>query len=256
MTGGGSYNVAIGNGALTNGAGAYQCNVAVGYDALLNTSAGQNTGIGHYAGYSITTGLNNTIVGYSVAAQPGIATGNANTIIGANVFDGLPAALSNSIILSDGDGNATVPAATTSNYLNIGNVIFGDMAVGPLNIADPVIFQGKPDYISAETCPDSDLSTDPIASGWTLAAGIDVWSVGQIVSTLAAGASATIDTAARNIKIGGSSGFSLAGQGNTLVGYQTGLTASAGSYNTFLGYNTGNGSGDANVVIGVNTGIG
>jgi hypothetical protein len=189
MTGGGSYNTAIGHGALSMGTTAHQYNVAVGYNALSNTSGNQNTGMGYYAGWSITTGANNTIAGYSVTAQSlGITTGSANTIIGANV-GGLPAALSNSIILSDGDGNATVPAATTDNYLNIGNVIQGDMAVGPLNVSVPVIIQGEPNYLLAETCPDSDLSTDPVASGWTLAAGVDVWSAGQIASTPSVGMS-------------------------------------------------------------------
>jgi hypothetical protein len=62
------------------------------------------------AGNGITTGGGNTFIGASAGAA--LATGNSNICIGA-------------IDPSTSSGYADVPAADTSNYFNIGNVIFG-----------------------------------------------------------------------------------------------------------------------------------
>jgi hypothetical protein len=56
------------------------------------------------------------------------------------------------------------------------------MIAGPLNFSVPVPVQPKAIYLSGELVPDSDLATDPVASGWSLVAGSDTWSPGQIVS--------------------------------------------------------------------------
>jgi len=66
----GDYNVAIGGQALR------ESNVtsatAVGYYALGATSGSCNTGLGYFAGCTLTTGTNNVILGYN--AQPSSAT--------------------------------------------------------------------------------------------------------------------------------------------------------------------------------------
>ena len=56
---------------------------------------------GYAAGFDATTASNFTMIGYNTGR--GVTTGDGNTIIGANVT-GLPAALTNNIILSAGDG--------------------------------------------------------------------------------------------------------------------------------------------------------
>ena len=64
------------------------------------------TGAGAGTGTATPNGTNNnTAIGYS--AGRGIIYGKANTIVGANVT-GLPAGLSNNIILADGDGNKRI----------------------------------------------------------------------------------------------------------------------------------------------------
>jgi hypothetical protein len=97
----GRQNVAVGYQAgqnMTTGSRS----VAIGYSALQNADA-QNIAIGYNAGLQLTTGDNNIIIGNS--AGQNLATGRANTIVGPTNTGVLPAALSNSIILSDGDAN-------------------------------------------------------------------------------------------------------------------------------------------------------
>lgn len=101
----GAQNTGIGPFTLrNNSSGDY--NVALGYRAGFGNGTGsQNIMVGMDAGYDISTSNNNTVVGYNTGR--GIISGGANTILGANVT-GLPAALSNSIILADGDGNRRI----------------------------------------------------------------------------------------------------------------------------------------------------
>jgi hypothetical protein len=106
----GAYNTAIGRQALqANTTASY--NTAVGYQAGYSaTTSGYNTFIGQTAGYS-TTGVGNTFVGCSnasVGAGYFVTTGTKNTIIGG--YHGNQGGLdirtsSNNIVLSDGDGN-------------------------------------------------------------------------------------------------------------------------------------------------------
>lgn len=101
-------NVGIGASTLReliNGDG----NVGIGSDALRSTAAGRgNVAIGTRAGYNVNSSGNlgnNTLIGYQ--AGMGIISGKSNTIIGANVI-GLPASLSNTVIIADGDGNKRI----------------------------------------------------------------------------------------------------------------------------------------------------
>jgi hypothetical protein len=175
-----SVNLGVGAGLLETG---NNCNVALGNNAALAmTTGGYSANIGYGSGAAITTGLTNTNVG--AQAGSGITKGSGNTFIGYGA--GWTAATGNSnIVIGNSDAafaQVDVPAADTSNYLNIGNVIFGDMIAGPLNFSVPVLIQPKANYLSGELVPDSDLATDPVASGWSLVAGSDTWSVGQIVT--------------------------------------------------------------------------
>jgi len=111
---GGSYNASLGAEALINNqAGNY--NAAVGYQAgngVANISYSSNTFIGAQTGYSIATGGNgNTLLGYQAGYT--LATGSNNLLLGARV---------------------DVPSAATNNYLNIGNVITGDLATSSVTV--------------------------------------------------------------------------------------------------------------------------
>jgi hypothetical protein len=115
----GQRNTAVGGAALAKNTGSN--NTAVGYLANgSSTSSGNwNIAIGMQAGRDITTGSNNLLIenitnasitsgSYNIVLNPkqksGVTTGSYNTIIGA--FDGtFPSAMSNNVILADGQGN-------------------------------------------------------------------------------------------------------------------------------------------------------
>ncbi|WP_347216457.1 tail fiber domain-containing protein [Chryseobacterium sp.] len=103
-------------------------NIGIGGDAFRFLPGGRgNTAIGWSAGSNLNTANNfNTLIGFR--AGTGIVSGKANTIIGANV-SGLPPALSNNIIIADGDGNRRI------NIDQNGNIGIGtDTPKFPLDI--------------------------------------------------------------------------------------------------------------------------
>jgi len=75
----GTANVAIGNGALYSNIAAYS-NTAVGFDALHNDSASENTAIGYQAMYSNTTGVANVAMGQTALREN--ISGSYNTAVG------------------------------------------------------------------------------------------------------------------------------------------------------------------------------
>ena len=142
----GSFNTGIGTSALENNTTAFNntavgyqagysnttgvANVIIGFNAGLsgqispantiigfragetnNSTNGYNTFVGTYAGYSNTSGYNNTFIGArtgGLAAGYYVTTGSKNTIIGGYSGNqgGLDIRTSNNyIVLSDGDGN-------------------------------------------------------------------------------------------------------------------------------------------------------
>jgi hypothetical protein len=88
----GSYNIAIGSGAISQFVGACSNNVAVGHSALQSTSGSTNTAIGYNSGSAMTSGSKNTILGLYSGNQSGLDIRTA----------------SNNVVLSDGDGNPFV----------------------------------------------------------------------------------------------------------------------------------------------------
>lgn len=96
----GDSNIGIGKSALLSNVGG-RASVAVGSSALTNSTGDKCIGIGHSAGSSITSGVNNIVIGNSTT---GITTGANNIIIGNNVT-GLSTSLANTIIIADGAGN-------------------------------------------------------------------------------------------------------------------------------------------------------
>ncbi|AZA83578.1 hypothetical protein C1637_14995 [Chryseobacterium lactis] len=103
-------------------------NIGIGGDTFRKLPGGRgNTAIGGSAGYSLNTVNNyNTFIGFRAAA--GLVSGKSNTIIGANV-SGLPASLSNNVIIADGDGNRRI------NIDQNGNIGIGtDTPKFPLDI--------------------------------------------------------------------------------------------------------------------------
>lgn len=101
----GNFNTAVGPRSLQlNSSG--NRNTFIGYNSLTaNTLGSYNTAIGFESLVHNQSGNNNTVIGNNTGN--GIISGSKNTIIGANVT-GLTPALSNSIILADGDGNPRI----------------------------------------------------------------------------------------------------------------------------------------------------
>jgi hypothetical protein len=133
-------NVALGWNAA-NGNTTGTANTALGLQALYsNTTASNNTAVGYQAGYSNTTGVNNVFVGSSAGANTTggyntfvgtgtlaagfyVTSGTKNTIIGG--YGGNQGGLdirtaSNYIVLSDGDGNPRIVSDGSGN-VGIGN---------------------------------------------------------------------------------------------------------------------------------------
>jgi hypothetical protein len=142
-----STNTAVGASALaSNSTGAY--GVAVGYQALQNTTGNNNTAVGYQAGYTNITGVQNTFIGYQAGqlatgayncfvgtvagssttgqlnsfigygAGTSVTSGSKNTILGAysgnqQTFD--IRTLSNAIVVSDGDGYPGIGRYTTTS---------------------------------------------------------------------------------------------------------------------------------------------
>jgi hypothetical protein len=97
-------NTAVGINSLTAITTNGADNAALGASALAATTSGtQNVGVGSQAGSTNTTGGSNILIGY-----------NANAL-----------------------------TASTSNYLNIGGTIKGDMSIGPIILNTGINFQAK-----------------------------------------------------------------------------------------------------------------
>jgi hypothetical protein len=118
----GSNNVAVGGAQPALTTGSY--NVAVGAPSHAALTVGiANVTIGSFSMPNVTSGNFNTVIGHGSGA--GITTGAKNTVIGANVT-GLPAALSNTIIIADGDGNRRINADSAGNIgLNVTDLFGG-----------------------------------------------------------------------------------------------------------------------------------
>jgi hypothetical protein len=112
----GDENIFVGSGVFfTNGGG---------------NSGGQNTIIGHgAASYNVgKTASNNVMFGYKVAEY--LTSGSNNTVMGYYAVPTLESG-SNNIVIGAG---ADVPAANTSNFLNIGNTIYGNTSTASVGI--------------------------------------------------------------------------------------------------------------------------
>ena len=79
-------------------------NTGFGVQALLFATGGNNTGLGYETGSNLTSGTHNILIGDNPSAAGGITSGSYNVVIGTDL---------------------TIPTNTSSNQLDIGNLIFG-----------------------------------------------------------------------------------------------------------------------------------
>ncbi len=97
-------NIAIGDYALNGADNESVGNIAMGYQTLWSAGSALNTAIGYQSGMNVTSGYGNLILGAS--STNSLTTGSANIVLG---------------------NHQTLPAANTSNMLNIGGLIFGSL---------------------------------------------------------------------------------------------------------------------------------
>ena len=170
----GGENVAIGTQAMS-GVADISGNVGIGQQALTQDQTGQNVAVGYFAGNIISAGSGNIAVGYQAMGSAAAVAQNVsfnvcigenagaalasnaqgNVLIGKDV-KGVSTGIDN-VVIGNGAGSSigtgsfnlllgfgqngypvNVPANNTSNYLNICDVLKGDMAAGPLAFSIPI----------------------------------------------------------------------------------------------------------------------
>ena len=136
-TGGTTNNVGIGRNALYKTS---YYSVGVGINAGIYTTGGYNTFVGTNAGRGATSGTVNHEKGVAIGMQAGLVltTGDNNILIGYQAGNSLTTGASNIII---GYG-ADAPAVDTSNYLNIGGAITGNLTTGDITFANDLTATG------------------------------------------------------------------------------------------------------------------
>lgn len=124
----GSYNTALGSGALLGASGTSTGtnNTAIGYQALYSTTSGaNNTSYGYRAGYQVSTGTDNVLLGYGA----GYAGFGNNLVTG-----------SNNIII----GTSSPSVSSTTYEIIIGNGVNGrGGSTGVISPAGGGVFQGN-----------------------------------------------------------------------------------------------------------------
>lgn len=145
----GSANIGIGRRALASQTTA-NFNVAIGDYALEKSVTGaQQTAIGRSALRYFTGGRNTAIGNAALAGVEGASTGTRNVAIGDNAGMGITSGSNNTIIgpsaaasLTTGSGNILIgfavegqPNASSTNRLNIGNVLRGKLDTGQLSVS-------------------------------------------------------------------------------------------------------------------------
>ena len=185
------YNTVIGSLALQNCTGGY--NTAVGYQAGSGSfglsNFGNNCLFGYQAGYAITIGSQNILMGYKAGDE--ITEGSGNIIIGYNIDPSSP---------------------TSSNQLNIGNTIYGDLSTNKIGIGT-----ASPDEAL-------DINGNLLMSGGDIKT--DRWQDrdnNTFIGVDVAGAGDLSVTNATN---------------NTFLGYRAGYSVTEGRYNTAIGSDT------------------
>jgi hypothetical protein len=254
----GFYNVYLGG---NSGYGAWNgnYNVAVGNSSLNAVYSGSNnTALGYKAGYGVSnTYANNIFIGYQ--AGDNIATGaNNNIIIGYDI---------------------DLPTATSTNTLNIGNLIYatgldgagttlstGNVGIGVVSPGYKLAVNGSLNVAGAISMNGQTAITSSGARSYTfgyqaVAGSNDSLSMGDQAGCNAAANYRTLigNSTARyagdwTVALGYGAGFNQTGTGNTFLGSYAGGASSfpaGGNNNVLVGYTAGyTNQGAGNIFLG------
>lgn len=209
--------VAIGDNALSAAlTGGANATVAVGTSALSALTSGAKTAaVGFFAGLGLSTGSNNTFMGYAVAAS---SNGSNNVAIGTETECGTSA--SDNTIVGYGAGNGTIGSRNTAT----GSLAFNS-ASGAVTDCVAVGYAALTGILTAA------------ASGCT-AVGVQALLANTTGVNTAVGYQSfpTNSTGTYNTGVGYQTGYSVStATHTTAVGYQAGSSLQTGLYNTFLG---------------------
>jgi len=247
-------------------------NTVMGGNTSTSIITGEGNAIyGYKAGDSVTSGDDNVLVGMSAADE--LTTGVDNICLGRESGTGLITG-SRNILIGD---NTAVPAAGTNDFLNIGDLIFGDLAgqfvriggslgtvPGPevLRVEGPLSIQGTLILDRQGSFDDNillSISGAPVTTGRRniligvyTGAGPDITGDENIILGHIAGADLT--SGSENILIGDSVAQSITtGSQNTIVGGLAGMGLTVGLRNTIIGDQAGQTvvGGDDNIIIGM-----
>lgn len=118
----GSKNVVIGSGGVANGCTTCASNVLIGHQVGLNiTNGGNNVLVGYQSGETLAGNGANTFVG-SLTGQ-NVTTAAQNTLLGEAAGRTTFATGSGVILIASGKNTVDTPASSTSNYINIENIL-------------------------------------------------------------------------------------------------------------------------------------
>jgi len=223
--------------------------ISIGYGAgFSQTSGTENTFLGFSSAYSVTTGSHNTVVGYEAGYSS--LSGDSNTLIGASAgYSGSSNLItgSNNIIIGH---DASPSGFAADNEITLGNATNDLLRIPGLGSTDGHV-----------------LTYSAASGGIVLAAGGGgggASSLNDLTDVLIDGTSSYfIDIPASlsgnpvdNVVIGDGAGSAIqTGTRNTLLGHDAGDGITSGGYNTCIGMESGgNFSGNFNTTLGCRAG--
>jgi hypothetical protein len=220
---------AIGYSAGSNVSG--QFNMFMGYNSgglpKLNTTGSYNMAIGPYTGFNITSGTRNIMIGTGDSIESAgrqISTGSDNTLLGYKSGKAIQTGSGNTLIgsnagasLSSGIDNLILGYQTAFN-LNNGsyNVVLGPQSGYTMNSGSYNIYTGY-------------------QAGFNNISGSNNINMGYRSGF-------TSQTNSDNIHIGTLTGYLSTADNNIFVGNNTGTQNTTGTYNIFMGINAGYGN--------------
>jgi len=263
----GNYSTLIGHQVVFNTSSASGL-VGVGFRALYNCTGSYNTAIGSTAGYEITSGTYNVMIGNNAGRGTyALTTGSSNIYIGSNSASSSNN-VSREIVIGEGEGVGNNTAKIyASNGLYVSNLTDGLLKSTSGKIMNAI----SSDYIASITGTTNQINVNNVSGAITLSTPQDIGtsssprfarlansSVGSSNVLLGDSSGSSITTGAYNVAIGTQAlGSCISGQSNMTIGYQS-LYNCTGNNNMALGFTAGYAltTGSNNIFIGNSSGRG